>query len=362
MSKSLATLIQELEDTGNIFPFDTRFGDDIDAAHRAIFNNAADEDASEIFLKWVGKFSPCLFGRLGAKRSKGVAYDILWLSTRDIQMGDYHLITKIQEARRAWKDKALHRLSSGFLIMLSDKKLAFAKPRNELLEICRRFAELYLIKHAPLDCDTVYTESIPLKINETYGVMKAGVNVFYPSAHRTLNHDRRVPSGLFISVNSPGHLANSLVLHNVFSTLKDAVQFIYDTAMHSVGNGGIGDKATKSTSWHNLETKAKALAKRCPITHRPAHIPENYSGRLYSAFYHTDVLLPSAVTQDSRIDPDRSTAEIWPWLMIDYNTDKKVPATHLNYALFHPHPILPEALYHNPWPPRIAFNSPLFEY
>ncbi len=160
-----------------------------------------------------------------------------------------------------------------------------------------------------------------------------GINVFYPSTHRTLNHDRRVPGGLFISVNSPGHLANSLVLHNVFPTLKDAVQFIYDTAMHSVGNGGIGNKATESTSWHNLEIKAKALAKRCPITHRPAYIPENYFERLYSAFYHMDVLLPSAVTQDAGVDSDRSTAEIWPWLVIDYITDQKVPETHLKFEL-----------------------------
>ncbi len=49
---------------------------------------------------------------------------------------------------------------------LSDKKLAFAKPSHELLEVCRRFAELYLIEHAPLEYGTVYTESMPLKINE----------------------------------------------------------------------------------------------------------------------------------------------------------------------------------------------------
>ncbi len=28
---------------------------------------------------------------------------------------------------------------------------------------------------------------------------------FYSSAHRTRNHDRRIPGGILISVNAPGH-------------------------------------------------------------------------------------------------------------------------------------------------------------
>jgi hypothetical protein len=37
-------------------------------------------------------------------------------------------------------------------------------------------------------------------------------------------------------------------------------------------------------------------------------------------------------------------------------------ADHINYGMFHPHPIGAEARYENPWPPRAAQNHPLFEY
>lgn len=339
------------------------FGADIDSAHRAMFEEGvSQDDAAAIFLAWAAKYQPCLFGRLGAKESKGVAYDICWLTSRDIEQGDLHLINKIQFARRTWKDRAAQGLASGFLIMFQDARLAFAKPGHPLLAVCQKISELYLVEHSPLERDTIYTEAIPLRCGENYGLFKAGINVFYPAAHRTLNHDRRIPGGLLISVNSPGHLANALYANGNFTSLKDAVQWIFEIAMHSVGNGGIGHEPTGSTSWHNIEHDPAALGARCPLSHRPPHIPENYSGRVYSALYHTDVLLPTDVTVRDEIDPDVTHAEVWPWLVIDYISEAEMPADHLNYALFHPHPIPEEARYHNPWPPRRARNSPLFDY
>ena len=358
-SSPLRDLINELEfhDKG------TSFGEDIDVVHRAMFApDASVEHASAAFLVWAAKYQPCLFGRLGAKQAKGVAYDICWLTSEDIEEGDLHLINKIQCARRSWKDRAALGLVSGFLIMFNDQRLALAKPGEKLLELCQRIAELYIVEHAPLERDTIYTEAIPLRHEGKLGLFKVGINVFYPSAHRTLNYDRRIPGGLLISVNSPGHLANSLVVRGESASLKDAGQWIFEIAMHSVGNGGIGHGNATSASWHNVENDPNAMARRCPMSHRPSHIPENYSGRLYSALYHTDVLLPAQVTVRSEIDPDTEKAEVWPWLVIDYISETEISPDHLNYALFHPHPIPEEACYHNPWPPRRAHNSPLFDY
>ncbi|WP_321911971.1 hypothetical protein [Burkholderia cepacia] len=356
---SLRDLIAELD----LYNAGTSFGADIDSAHREMFEEGVSEDdAAGVFVNWAAKYQPCLFGRLGAKESKGVSYDICWLTSRDIEQGDLHLINKIQHARRAWKDRAAQGLASGFLIMFQDRRLAFSKPGQQLLKVCQKIAELYIVEHAPLERDTIYTEAIPLRHGEKYGLFKAGINVFYPGAHRTLNHDRRIPGGLLISVNSPGHLANSLHARGAFPSLKEAVQWIYEIAMHSVGNGGIGHEHTRSASWHNIEHDPAALGARCPLSHRPPHVPENYSGRVYSALYHTDVLLPTDVTVRDEIDPDVSKAEVWPWLVIDYISEAEVSQDHLNYALFHPHPIPEEARYHNPWPPRRAYNSPLFDY
>lgn len=339
------------------------FGQDIDVAHQEIFSSGnSSESTRQSFLKWVSRYQPCLFGRLGAKGQRGVAYDLCWLTTDDIERGDYHLISKIQQARRAWKDRACSGLTSGFIIMFCDLRLARAKPGEKLLDVCQKLSELYIIEHAPLERDTIYTESIPLENDGKFGVFKAGINVFYPSTHRTLNHDRRVPGGILISVNSPGHLANSLVKRGIAPSLTQAVEQIFQLAMHSIGHGGIGHKTTGSCSWHNIEADKKALGNRRPITHRSSHIPENYSSQVYSAVYHTDVLLPTEVTVTANLDTDTSKAEVWPWLVIDYISEEYVRSDHVNYALFHPHPIVEEACYHNPWPPRRAQNSPLFDY
>lgn len=359
LTPSLNDLVKDLDQHET----DVSFGQDIDATHREIFSIGNDsESAKRSFLKWASRYQPCLFGRLGAKGQRGIAYDICWLTTDDIEQGDYHLLGKIQQDRRAWKDRASSGLSSDFLIMFCDLRLARAQPGEKLLVACHKLAELYIIEHALLERDTVYTESVPLKNDGKFGVFKAGINIFYPAAHRTLNHDRRVPGGILISVNSPGHLANSFVKRGMASSLTNAVEQIFQLAMHSIGNGGIGHKTTKSCSWHNIETDKKMLENRRPIAHRPPHIPDSYSDRVYSAVYHTDVLLPTDVTVNANIDQNVSEIEIWPWLVIDYISEEHVQPDHVNYALFHPHPVSAEARYHNPWPPRRARNSPLFEY
>jgi len=145
-------------------------------------------------------------------------------------------------------------------------------------------------------------------------------------------------------------------------SLKDAVRWVYETAMRSVGNGGIGHNKAASNSWHNKTDDKEAIENRCPIAHRPSYIPKNYSGRTYSATYHTDVLLPTEVTIKSELDPNLEKAQVWPWLVIDYISEERVASDHINYGLFHPHLTLDEARYHNPWPPRIAHNAPLFSY
>jgi hypothetical protein len=357
--ESLNDIIDSLEP----YPDDMSLGADIDAVHRAMFEQDADDEAAyNALIAWSARYQPCLFGRLGARSAKGVSYDVCWITSRDIQLGDLHVERRIQAARVAWKDRAADGLSSGFLIMFHDRRLARARPSKRLLDACHRASELYVVENAPLQRDTIYTEAIPLRTDSGYGVFKGGINVFYSGAHRTLNHDRRVPGGILISVNSPGHLANTLMLKGVVPTLSDAIRWIYDVAMLSVGNGGIGDKERPSSSWHNTVSNPEELASRCPISHRPGYVPEKYSGRHYSATCHTDVLLPTTVMVKDELDPDLRRHEVWPWLVMDYISDRETPADHINYGFFHPHPILPEARYHNPWPPRMAQNAPLFQY
>jgi hypothetical protein len=358
-SESLDDIIDSLD----TYPEAMSFGRDIDAVHRVMFDGEPDRQGSQkAFADWVARYQPCLFGRLGAKGSKGVSYDMCWITSQDIRAGDAHVTSKIQGARRAWKDRAADGLSSGFLILFQDPRLARARPGRRLLDACQRAAELYIVESAPLQRETIYNEAIPLRRDGGYGLFRAGINVFYPGAHRTLNHDRRVPGGLLISVNSPGHLANSLVMRGVVPSLPEAVRWIYDIAMYSVGNGGIGHEKAKSCSWHNTTSDPEKLSARRELSHRPHYIPEDYNGKVYSAAYHSDVLLPTEATVKADLDPDMAKCKAWQWLVIDYISEGEVSRDHLNYGMFHPHPICPEARYDNPWPAREAHNHPLFEY
>lgn len=355
--------LDQIIDSLDLYPDEMSLGRDIDEVHKVMFGGGADQKAcQEAFLGWASRYQPCLFGRLGAKGSKGVAFDVCWITRNDLMVGDCHVARKIQAARRAWKDRAAEGLSSGFLVMFNDERLARAKPGPRLLDACQRASELYIVECAPLRRETIYNEAIPLRRDGEYGLFRAGINVFYAGAHRTLNHDRRVPGGMLISVNSPGHLANSLVMRGVIATLPEAVQWIYDIAMFSVGNGGIGHEGMSSCSWHNTTPKESGCPVRRGLTHRPNYIPENYDGRVYSARYHSDVLLPTEATIRDDLDPDASQCESWKWLVIDYISEGEVSRDHINYGMFHPHPVGAEARYENPWPPRLAHNHPLFEY
>ena len=164
-----------------------------------------------------------------------------------------------------------------------------------------------------------------------------------------------------ISVNSPGHWANSLVLHGIESDLGSAVGRVMEIALRSIGNGGQGHEATSSCSWHNASENNKELENRLTMPKLPQYIPQNYSQKTYSALYHTDVLVPTEVTIDGQRDVDTSTSEHWKHLVLSYISHEVLSEDHVNYALFHPHPINSEAMYHNPWPPRRVFNSPLLD-
>lgn len=344
-----------------LYPDDTSFGTDIDECQRVLLDpRVAVAEKERLFRQWASRFQPCMLGRLGARERAGVAFDLCWIDRALLARGSLQVTAAIQRARRDWKERARLGLSSGLLIMFNAPELARARPGLELLEACRWLCGLYLVEHAPLAVDTIYTEALPLGSAEGRTLLfKGGINTFYPGSHRTRNHDRRVPGGLLISVNSPGHLAHSLCTRGLESSLPAAVQTVQDLALRSIGNGGIGHEHSPTTSWHNLEAERTG---GCPMAHRPRYVPERFSTLRYSALYHTDVLLPSAVTCDARRDLAHDQVEQWNHLRIDYFRTEPVDASREDYGMFDGHPIRPEAVYHNPWPPVHAVNSPLADY
>lgn len=339
-------------------PVGQSLGPDLDEANTVLLDErVAVEQKEQCFRKWASRFQPCMFGRLGAKNSNGIHYDICLISRADLRLGTDHVREQVQRSRRAWKDRAAQGMSSGFLILFNAVELSRASPGPELVAASRALCDLFLVEQAPVVTDVIYTEAVPLRRPDgSLTLFKGGINVFYGGAHRTRNHDRRVPGGLLVSVNSPGHLANSLVQRGLSPALEDAVAVVRDLAWRSIGNGGIAQdgKREQSCSWHNLKDPAPA---GCPMRHRPKYVPENFDTDHYSALYHTDVLVPSAVTRDARLDVARAEAPVWSRLDINYFATEVVPAHDPNYAFVHGHPIPEHRRYDNPWQAQTALNA-----
>jgi hypothetical protein len=330
-------------------------GADIDLANVELLDPAIDPESKKIrFRQWAMRHQPCLFGRLGAKGVAGVRYDICWIDRATLCQGSAWVSQLIQQAREDWKGRAAQGLSHGFLIMFNAPELAFARHGTQLLEACRVLCDLFLIEHAPVAPDTIYTESVPFQqANGDTICLRGGINVFYGSAHRTRNHDRRVPGGILVSVNSPGLLAHSLVKRGLAPDLEAALNRVRNLAWASIGNGGLSlDKqGASSCTWHNRD--ASRPQGQCPMKHRPSHVPEDFSSDYYSALYHTDVLLPSSVMSDQRGDNPRDVGEIWPQLDFEYLSTHKHTEDHENHGFVHGKPVEPDMTYRHKWAPRL---------
>jgi hypothetical protein len=337
-----------------LLPRSTSLGADIDAANRVLLDPTVPVAARVArFRVWASQHQPCMFGRLGARGQGGIGYDLCWVARDTLQAGSEAVSAQIQQARRAWKARASQGLSHGFLVVFNAPELAYAQPGSQLLRMCQRLCDLFLVEHAPVSVDTIYTESVPLRgADGSLTCLKGGMNVFYGTAHRTRNHDRRIPAGVVVSVNSPGLLAHSLVSRGIAPDLATALDRVRRLAWASIGHGGIsGSRRDRpSCSWHNLDAERPTHA--CPMKQRPGHVPENFSTDFYSAHYHTDVLLPSEVMEDARLDPAREAGSNWPRLDFEYLSTTVFPSDHESFGFVHGRQVSRTTEHRHTWAPR----------
>lgn len=336
-------------------------GADIDTANVALLDPGVGvEEKQRRFRQWASRYQPCMFGRLGSKGVAGIRYDICWIDRAALYRGRAHVTHLIQQARLEWKERAALGLSHGFLVMFNAAELAFLPHGAGLLATCRLLCDLFLVEHAPVATDTIYSESLPMHMDDDSVVcLRGGINVFYGSAHRTRNHDRRVPGGIMISVNSPGLFAHSLVKRGLATDLAAALERVRNLAWASIGNGGISrdQHSAQSCSWHNAD--ASRNIGRCPMKHRPPHVPENFSTDRYSALYHTDVLLPSNVMLDPRQDMSRQdmsheSGKVWRQLDFEYLSALERDTDHENFGFVQGQQVQRETQYQHRWAPRLA--------
>ena len=328
------------------------YGPDIDEINRQLFATTNKIEKKEILLSWAKKYQPCILGRLGSSRKRGIQISVIVVDEQDIAKGDEYLEQYLRRCRREWKDECARGESDAVLYFLNVEKLSRIPPSARLLEIFTRFSDLIFHEFGPIRPDVIYTEAAPLTVNEKLYLFKAGINIFHTTAHLTSNHDRRIPGGAVISINAVGHYANNPVSKGVFKNVDEAVDDIRRLAWQSIGNGGISAPGAATTSWHNIDPK-----NTCPFGLRPSTVPENFSIANYTARYHTDILIPRRLTEvpTSLGDP---TIEDWKWLTIEYFTARQYELGSIDFGMFHGYPVDHEAIYFNPFPPIRAVNSP----
>ncbi|SCG40332.1 hypothetical protein [Micromonospora coxensis] len=343
-------------------PAGVSFGADIDAAHEVLLRPDSTEAQRRAALhRWLARSQPCLFGRLatrqddGARASRGLGMDVCWIDDDDLSRGLDAVTGKVQRARRRWKDRAVTGHSSAFLIMFNSRRLAYAAPGPELAAAALTLAGTYLVEHAPIRPDVIYTEAVPLRHPDgALRVYKASAQLFHTSAHLRRHHDRRVPGGLLISMNAPGHYAQALVARGLMPDLTEAMAFVRRMALRSIGAGGIGHPRATGSSWRN--PAPHAVDGGCP---RDGFDPDRYS-----ATYQIDVLVQPEVITDARVRTDGSWApeEIWPSLHLDYLDPAPTDPGSPEHGWVHGLDVDETARHDNPWPAWPAVNAPDFDY
>lgn len=275
------------------------FSDDIQRAHDALFAGSSDDAKVKILKEWLGRHQPCLFGRLAARAG---ALSICVLSSDDLSRDDEHIKTKIQAARLEWSREAYRGKSSGFIVAVVCKDVAWAVPDEQMLEFARRLAFLYLREE--ISVDRAHQEDVCLEIpgdqHETW-LWRGGVNYFSAAGDRRWWHDHRIPGGMSFSVNSVGHLVKSgrlatdadtlnelMGIANVsrdvrIDTLPKALEFAMRTI--DMAANAVSGKATE------LLPKPSKVVQACPVVLPPNLAAKDYCE--YRGWYDTDSTLPA---------------------------------------------------------------------
>jgi hypothetical protein len=124
-----------------------RFSPDMQACHDVLFRAGSTRaEMAESLDEWLASEQPCLFGRMEAKQNR-LSYSLL--TENDLERGDDHVRSRIQEDRDAWKRRARVGESHGFIILAISPRIARAAIGPELLRLARHLCDLYLGQDDP---------------------------------------------------------------------------------------------------------------------------------------------------------------------------------------------------------------------
>jgi hypothetical protein len=306
MPDSLSTLLTQI--TADPWRAQNSFSPEVGKVHDAVFSLSDKSRIEQILLDWIGRYQPCLFGRVAA-RTRGITTCIL-LEDEIVRNDDLWIRNYIQERRLAWTADAFSGKTSSFVIFVVSDKLAQARPDEQMLKFAQQLSSLYLLKET-IDPDAICHDEVFLE-SKANGRMTwkwlAGVNYFSSAGDGRWWNDHRVPAGVSLSINSVGHLVKTGILSRIAGELDpkmgnpqiDSLPKALEWAMRTIESASDANsgKATRLAE-RTLETPA------APIDLPPSLRTKDH--RYYKGYYHTDQTLPSEyfrpdVTRPSSIE------------------------------------------------------------
>jgi hypothetical protein len=244
MPTTLADLYRQLhpdrwrEDPSNAFT------DEVAQAHKVLLHPFAGDTRRRVALEsWLQAHQPCLFGRIAAGK-EGIHY--CFLTVNDLLVSDDHIRSKIADAKRLWKRRALRgERKHGFLLAFCDEAVALANPDEAL----RRFA-LHLQGLAgwvgrPAENDNeVVDEWLYLAHPTEKRTVKFvfSVDFFAAAGDRRWWHDHRIPGGIAFTANSLGHMVRQ---QEWYEGRSPRTEWALRTAMLTIDTAATADTSGK---------------------------------------------------------------------------------------------------------------------
>lgn len=241
------------------------------------------------YREWLATQQPCAFGKAAAGKKHVFVCLIDEKQVLAMKDGDADIRDTIQDHRKVWKRRALHGLSSSFVILLLSETLATATPCLEVKEVCRRLMELYLECRVNDDEILQQREYVYLSketVDGARSLLKFGTlpNIFCAQADKRWWHDHRTPGAIMITSNALGHFLHTRAGKGAPDTTYGLKMALLTIQNAHGGSGKLKDiTATRLTPRPESEPSPFAQDKTFG----------QYSARRYAGRFHTDHLLPS---------------------------------------------------------------------
>jgi hypothetical protein len=282
------------------------FDADFETIQKRLLVATSDTAREELLGSWLGKYQPCLFGKLAAKRGL-LGYS--FLTERTIMDGDDAVRAHIRADKLQWRRDAARGRKSGFVVLAISERLATARPDAALRSFAQRLAELYFnIEEAPLDSILLDFAALEVPGRDGPYVISwhAGVNVFAAAGDGRWWQDHRIPAGLAFSVNSVGHMVGSAEVANALTQFNETLKLV--ASLEDVGKVESLDDALRmamltienasvtvsgKATW--LLPEGSVEQAKCPKT--SVTLPSKLVGKAackYHGSYHTDHTIPSS--------------------------------------------------------------------